>query len=134
MKLSKVITSEIYPFTLYVSIGQSDKVFKKFVKGFKKFVKGLPEEEFTWNLNQQSEDKGVTLSDDGLIILRLNFSPKDSTDYALLQHEIFHVVENIMESIGTKHGKKSSEAFAYLIQFVTFEIYNQMWNPKNKKK
>lgn len=39
-----------------------------------------------------------------------------------ITHELFHVVEKVMEYVGIKHCDESSEAFAYLLTYLTKEV------------
>lgn len=49
--------------------------------------------------------------------------PKNPQEYATLAHEIFHAVFGIMDEIGVSPSEDSEEAYAYLIGYLTKEIY-----------
>lgn len=49
--------------------------------------------------------------------------PEEPQEYATLAHEIFHAVFGIMDEIGASPTKDSEEAYAYLVGYLTKEIY-----------
>ena len=51
---------------------------------------------------------------------------RSSTAIALLTHELFHAVEEMMSHIGAKHCAKSSEHWAYLLQDLTERALDDM--------
>lgn len=59
-------------------------------------------------------------------LIWLKHKPKDIRDLAVLQHEIFHATCFILEDTGIKYCKETDEAFAYLIQHITHEIYKRL--------
>lgn len=58
-------------------------------------------------------------------VIRLRDYPITVTDYGVLQHEIFHAVDQILKYIGITLSDDSDEAYAYLIEYVTREIYKK---------
>lgn len=52
--------------------------------------------------------------------------PKSVTDYGTLAHEIFHAVTFILTRIGMSLTNESDEAYAYLIGYLTKEIYKHI--------
>lgn len=62
-----------------------------------------------------------------LIIIQLPFARiRTPRHRGILAHEIFHAAELIAKQIGLKHCDQSSEAFAYLIDYITEEIYKRL--------
>jgi hypothetical protein len=61
-------------------------------------------------------------------IIRLNFMPrlKNPIEMSLLQHEIFHAVGFIMSEINTPLNNDTHETYAYLIQYLTEEVYKEL--------
>lgn len=59
-------------------------------------------------------------------IIRLRSVPKSVTDYGTLAHEIFHAVTFILTRIGMSLTNESDEAYAYLIGYLTKEIYKHI--------
>lgn len=61
------------------------------------------------------------------ILIRLRSIPKTAQDYAYLQHEIFHAVTFVMYKAGIELViKKSDEAYAYLVGYITYQILKRM--------
>ena len=120
MKLNKIISYEVYPFDLLVSFNESDEEFKSKLKEFEIEF----EDDVILSFDNIKSNRGRTIMlSSGQSILRLNFFPKTSTEFGILQHEIFHCVEFLFDRVGMKLSFKSDEAYAYLIQFLTIKIY-----------
>lgn len=116
-----IINLEVYPFDVMVSIGETDEAV---VKMFEK--KGIEMgEEAKEAIKIRGKARTIMLVG-GQSLLRLPKHPETNFEYAVLQHEIFHVVEFVMSKIGIKLCNKSDEAYAYLIQFLTLKIYNKL--------
>jgi hypothetical protein len=45
-----------------------------------------------------------------------------ASDISMLSHEAFHVTENILELVRQPHSRKSSEAWAYLLESIVRRI------------
>ncbi len=119
-----VIPNEVYPFDVMFSAGQSDS---DFLKSLEDAGEESCDDERLKDLGSQETKGGRTVLLVGRqTILRINFWPKTSTEFAMLQHEIFHVVEFILSMVGMKLCRKSDEAYAYLIQFYTKKIYEAL--------
>lgn len=61
-----------------------------------------------------------------LIVLRqkgYTINHKTIDELSILQHEIFHCVMFILDKIGIKLSYKTDEIYAYLIQYITKQIY-----------
>jgi hypothetical protein len=115
----------IYPVDLMVSVAETDDQLVKAVN------KWLSEESDKVILteairNTRMEPHGIVYELDGAVILRMYKLIKTPEDHGYLAHEIFHVVEKLAFHIGLKHCEKSSEAFAYLISYLTTEIYKKL--------
>lgn len=104
-----------------VSINQTDKQFGKILNQY-----GIDKEEdpLIFSLSQKDFKWGRTVkfSNDQTAV-RLNYYPSTAKDFGLVQHEIFHCIEFILDSIGMKLTYSSDEAYAYLIQYLTEKIY-----------
>lgn len=125
-KLYFKIKPDIYPATIHVSIGQTDEEFTKSTKTTKK-----PLEDFM-HMEKLNFD-GIVERRGSQIYMRLGSFRFLPYHYGVLSHEVFHVVEEIAKMVGLKHSGKSSEAFAYLIGYITEEIYDKLsiWVEKN---
>lgn len=62
----------------------------------------------------------------GQTLIWLKRKPQSINDLAILNHEIFHCTCFILNRCGIQMSKKSDEAFAYLIQYLTEQIYNEL--------
>ena len=58
-------------------------------------------------------------------VIRLDEIPGTCADYGTLQHEIFHAVDQIFRRIGMNLSEDSDEAYAYMIGYLTQEIYKR---------
>lgn len=115
--LNKIIPLVIYPFDVMVSFGESDEQLAKVLNkhGF-----DLTDVDIA---HKEGREGRCTMLHSGQTVLRLYKYPKTPVQYGYLQHEIFHAVEFVMERIGMKLCRKSDEAYAYLIQYLTTEIH-----------
>lgn len=109
----------IYPFDVMVSLGETDKELKKSLNKY---------EDAEWDEDMICYGDGrAIITENNHSIIRLKKYPVTNEDYSYLQHEIFHIVTFIMDRIGVKFKLLTSdETYAYLIQFLTKEIYNKI--------
>jgi hypothetical protein len=47
-------------------------------------------------------------------------------DHGTIAHEVFHAVQFLMDKIGCNLAHESEEPYAYLIQYVTNKIYENL--------
>lgn len=122
-----IIGMGTYPHDLMVSIGESDEQLLTLLQ-----KSLLPEhfeevQEIFYNSRHKTTTQGRAYGfNNGGMLLRLNEYPTGAVGYGYLAHEIFHIVEHLFSHIGLKHCDKSSEAFAYQIQYITEKIYDQL--------
>lgn len=118
--LNIIIPLIVYPFDVMVSIAESDDVLFDKLKTKGIDITGI-------DFSHSSSQKGRTIifrSNQTLIrIYKLGETPEF---YGTLAHEIFHAVEFIAEKIGLKLTDDSDEAYAYLIGYITTEIYKHL--------
>lgn len=110
------VKCEIYPLRLFCFFGSREDLFKE----LERFVikKDLDEMKgFTYGAGKVIQYNNLDM------ILWMPIIPKDYSHYGTLAHEIFHTVEYLFEIIGIEHHPKTSEAWTYMVQFVTTEIY-----------
>lgn len=62
----------------------------------------------------------------GQTLLWLNEKPNSVSGLATLNHEIFHCACFILERVGIVYSESSDEAYAYLIEYLTKQIYNKL--------
>lgn len=68
----------------------------------------------------------TTVIDTGKIIIRIFKYPVTTDDYSIVVHEIFHSVQFTFDNIGIKLNNETSEAWAYLIDYITRQIFNKI--------
>jgi hypothetical protein len=111
-----VVSWQIYPFDVLVSIGESHAELVK-VLTKKGQVLGEKDKEILW-----MEGRGRTVMfDGGQTVIRLG-----KTDPATIVHEVFHAVAFLFDRIKIKLSHDSDEAFAYAIEYLTKEIYKRL--------
>lgn len=59
----------------------------------------------------------------GIRFLWMPKEPEKPQEYATLAHEIFHAAFGIMNEIGASPSNDSEEAYAYMVSYLTKEIY-----------
>jgi hypothetical protein len=117
--LNVIVPLVIYPFDVMFSFGETDELLKRRLKRF-----GLD-----WDPTYEMEETtmGRTILTPGnTTVLRLKKIPESYMEYGFLAHEIFHAVTFLLERIGMTLTAASDEAYAYLIGYVTKEIYKRL--------
>lgn len=121
-----IVDAAIYPFDVMVSIGQD---ILQLESSLNKHGIKLRQDVMDTTLgyrNDKSPGTSIMLQS-GQMIIRLRNLPETSADYGVLAHEIFHIATFILEEVGIKYSHAvSDEAFSYLIQFLTENIYKQI--------
>lgn len=122
MKKCFIIKLIVYPFDVLVSIGQSDKEIEKVLNNLGIFD-GIDE------LIMDESVRGRTLMlDSSQTIIRLKFNKNKNEFISLISHEIFHAVTFILYKIGIVFDiNKSDEAYAYLIEYLTKQILDEVY-------
>ncbi len=113
-----IIPLVIYPLDVMVSLGETDNQLKD----------SLSKTETEWDDNMTITGTGrFVMNDDWTSIIRTKVYPITTEHYGILQHEIFHAVMVMLDRVGMKFViLKSDEAYAYLIQYLTTKIYEQL--------
>lgn len=106
-----------------VSFGETDEqVIKRLNKT------NVRKDEYHLITEMKGQGRAVVF-DCGATMLRLYNYPKYPEDYGSLSHEIFHIVSFVMYRIGQPlEVRVSDEAYAYLIGYLTKEIYKKINN------
>lgn len=104
------ISSDIYPVTYFFYFGKYPSVLTKYIKK-KKHVK------------MKLSRMHTHLDPSGVIAICLDEYPNNPKWKGFLAHEIFHCVEFTFSFIEMKVNEESSEAYSYLIQYITEKIY-----------
>ena len=114
---SFIIDYKIYPFNVLFTFGQQDEQVITQLK--KQGVKDPTD------CTVHGEGRCIMYSE-GATMIRMNVVPKYPRQYAILQHEIFHAVDFLFNRIGIRLCENSNEAYAYLIEYLTKEAYEQI--------
>lgn len=64
--------------------------------------------------------------DKGQSLIRIYSNKMDNTTNGILSHEIFHCAFAILTKVGINLNRETEESYAYLIQFITQEIYKNI--------
>jgi hypothetical protein len=123
--LNFIVPLVIYPFDVMVSLGEKDE---DVIKRLKKT--NVQESEFHLIEMDGKPGQGrAVIFDCGASIIRLWNYPTYAEDYGSLAHEIFHIVSFVMYKIGQPlEVRVSDESYAYLIGYLTKEIYKKINN------
>lgn len=115
-----IVDCQVYPFQILVYFGEHKKPL------YKELKKCLPKETVdTLKTLNFKVGKSVMFSS-GQTLLWLKETPNSISALATLNHEIFHCVCFILERAGITYSDKSDEAFAYLIEYLTNQIYGKL--------
>ena len=122
-----IIRNEIYPFDVLVSIGETNEQFVKTIS------KNLPisavdelEQDPTILKFGPTTVARTMMFDTGQIVIRMSHKPESYVDHGIIAHEIFHVVEFLFRHLSMNLTPDSSEAYAYLIGFLTTKFYEKL--------
>lgn len=119
-KLNVIVPMGTYPFDVMFSFNQTDAELGAELDKYG----ALPVDEIE---AVRFEGNGVgrfVRFSMGATLIRLKHYPETPKHYGHLQHEIFHAAMVSLEKMGVRYKfGKSDEAFAYLIQYLTQQIY-----------
>lgn len=116
-----IIPLVVYPFDLMVSINQSNDEIEESLK-----ENGVDYSDVNVR-SESSTRKGRTIMFKGNQSLIRMFDFEDTPECkGYLAHEIFHCVEFVFDRIGMKLCRKSDEAYCYLVQYLTTQIYKNL--------
>jgi hypothetical protein len=124
-----IIPLVIYPFDILVSVAEPDEVFAKtIVKHLpSSCLRDLEDDNSILRLGETTQGRCVNLPTGHQTIIRIKKYPTSCRDYGILSHEIFHAVSFILwrMDIPLEIGK-TDEVYAYLIDYVTTEVYKKV--------
>jgi hypothetical protein len=121
--LNIILELPLYQRDILISFGETDEQFTINANKINVFEK---HDYKIFHLKEIESKRGrYIMLEGGQSVIRLNYMPKftESDEMGLLQHEIFHASTIILEDLGIRFKKQSEEAFAYLVQYITTEIY-----------
>lgn len=116
-----IIPLVVYPFDVMVSLGETDV---EVVNRLNKFGIDTSDNSM-WNFEENGIGRCIIFPTNQLL-LRLAHYPISNEDFGTLQHEIFHAVHFLMRKLRMKLNMKNDEAYAYLIGYLTTEIYEKI--------
>ena len=120
----KVIHNKVFGIQTVVSLGQSDEDLETCLDIAK--LPKVDDYEFLY-MDEIDGFSGRTLMDNsGLILMRVNTAKRTVNSLAVIQHEIFHIVDFLLQFIDTPLTDETNEVYAYLIEYYTREIYFQI--------
>lgn len=115
-----IIPLVVYPFDVMVSIDQTDEELIKECSKYSLTKKDLKKAGALALVNE--EGRCVIFKRNQMLIRIRKFEPTPRW-YGTLQHEIFHCVEFLMYKLRVNLTPHSDEPYAYLIGYLTEEIY-----------
>lgn len=122
-KIHFIIPLVIYPFDVMVIMNQTNEEVRKILSKYDH----LNDDDIELAMFNSETIRGrAALFSSNATLLRLKNIPCNTQDYGVLQHEICHVVNYIMDNIGMKLKiGTSDEAYAYLTGYLTEKIYDR---------
>jgi hypothetical protein len=120
-----VISIDVYHRVVMVFINQSAEEITSFFKENCPYVDDEYLDHATRDL--PTGDSGDTWRDgNGDVIIRISMDEDNMPRlHSIVGHEVFHAAEKMLGFAGMKLTKSSSEAYAYLIGYITREFYSQ---------
>lgn len=118
-----VVDVSIYNTYVIVVIGDKKHINKYLSKhGFKKI-----------DTSDVEGAAGYTFQlEEGILLWLKHKPPFPAYHMGCLVHEIFHCAEFILSKVGIKLSNKSDEAYAYLMGYITENIFNNLNNLNNE--
>lgn len=103
----------IFPYHITFSFGETQEVL---------------ENQFKMKLQDFDSEDGLTYHfDNNNVLVRLKHFPKSFQEFGILQHEIFHAVTFVLDDIHIPFKLDvSDETYAYLIGYLTTEVYKKL--------
>jgi len=119
-QLNFIISLKVYPFDVMVSFGETDKELQSKLNKY-----SVDYSDADWKFEDIGLGRAVMFSS-GQFLLRYKKIPISIDDYGHLQHEIFHIVHFLMHRINTPLNLDTCETWAYLIGYITSEVYKKL--------
>ena len=91
----------------------------------RELVQLLKREELWYNDGKHATT--IMLQDPGIAVIVFYRWNNDASDYGVLSHEIFHVIDMNLRSKGITLSDDSDEVYAYHMGYFTREIYHLLW-------
>lgn len=120
-----VVNCDTYPFDIFCFFGPSTEKFNKTLgKYLKAGIIDKDEHDHIINYDLTNTTEGsFVMSPTSFCVLYCKNLPDSIENLAILNHEIYHIVTEILTKVGIVLTRESTEAFAYLTQYLSEEIY-----------
>jgi hypothetical protein len=118
-----IVPLQVYPFDVMISVDESDHTL------LTRLIKYGNKKEDCYELMCMSESvlARTMILPSGQTVIRIKKQKSNIEMTALMSHEIFHAVTFILDRLGMKLELLiSDEAYAYLIQYLTKEIFKRI--------
>lgn len=126
MKSSKtllfVLEGSVWPYDIIFSFGMGKEEMIKRCK--EKFENPFTKEDIEL-LNLSGRGFCLMLENNGVIVW-LEKYPASPEWFGHLAHEIFHATHTILNKAGIRLSEDSDESFAYLIDWITSNVYSKL--------
>lgn len=119
--LNVIIPLVVYPFDVMFSFGETDE---QVVTRLNKYGIDTTDNK-GWTFEETTRGRCIIFEGNQTLIRLLEY-PETVEHYGCLQHEIFHAAHFIMRKMGFKLKVSSGEAYAYLIGYLTEQIYKKI--------
>jgi len=116
-----IIDLVIYPFDIMVSVSETDNEFKRAVKDY-----DIKDDSIANFKKHPISLARTTMLEGGQTIIRLRRYDGTAEQRGTVAHEIFHATIFILNRIGMDLTLESDEAYAYLNQYITEKMYEQL--------
>lgn len=120
-----VISAEIYPFDIFCFFGNKETVYRTLESYCVHDIISQDEKNQTIKF-MKSTDNFFAMSPDGFSFLYVEEVPNSIHNLSVLNHEIYHVADEILRRVGIKSSHESCEAYAYFIQYLSVNIYEKL--------
>lgn len=110
----KIIKGGVYPYDVLFTVGTTKEEIVKYIQN--KLTYKLDTEEIEFINVSNKSGRVVRFKNNALLLWVRN------DDVPVLGHEIFHVVELIMEKINSPLTSSTAEPYAYLIEYYWRQI------------
>ena len=116
-----VIPLHVYPSNLYLSVNQTDEMFREELT-----AKKVSKQDIDDFLDRPDNEPGVTgILENGNVLIRLKHYDETMSDFytrGTIVHESFHATVCVMDFIVASLDHSSEESYAYLLEYMFKEI------------
>lgn len=125
MKKAFLLKVPVWDTVIFISIGQSDKEFQKFLDS--NFDLPLDFVPVSFDHDKTREAVSLFTGDGDALGIRLRGNPKKNFKYLPgFNHELSHLIQLMLNYRGLQRSMDSEEAYAYTTSYLTAEIFKQL--------